>query len=87
MSIHGLKSEILGKFPDHVRPNYMSLDWIGGQILFTEESGYQIEAASVRNDREDRNLTIGSVVSSFLTENGVVSPYQPHNVLFDEQSL
>ena len=75
----------MGRFPDHVRPESMSLDWIGGQVLFTEGTGYQIEAASIRGDHEV-NLTVGSVVSTY-GEEGVVSPYQPRSVVFDERDM
>ena len=67
----------------------MTLDWIGGHILFTETTGYQIEAAGVRGGGEEEegvlNLIVGSLVSAYL-EGSVVSPNQPRDVLFDETS-
>ena len=81
--MYGAELKTLGRFPSSVRPESMAMDWIGGQIFFTEATGYQIESASVRSDRGD-NLTVGSVMSSYGQE-GVVWPYQPMDVLFDER--
>ena len=85
VSIRGMESEILGRFPNHVRPESMTMDWIGGQIFFTESLGYQIEAASVRGNG-DETLAIGSVMSSYGVDSGLVTPHQPKDVLFDEKN-
>ena len=83
--VHGVESKILGEFPKHVRPESMTMDWIGGQVIFTDESGYQIRAASVRRDRGG-NLTVGSVMSAYGEDDNIVKPYQPKDVVFDEQT-
>ena len=77
-----MESEDLGRFSNHIHPQSMTLDWIGRQVLFTETSGYQIETASVRGNGTE-TLNIGSVMSAYGLE-GVVSPYRPGDVLFDE---
>ena len=82
--MEGLESRVLGRFPDRVSLRSMSLDWIGGQVIFTETTGYQVSSASVRGEGE--NLTVGSVVSAYLVDGDVVSPSQPRGVLFDETS-
>ena len=84
VTVEGLESRVLGRFPDRVSLRSMSLDWIGGQVIFTETTGYQVSSASVRGEGE--NLTVGSVVSAYLVNGDVVSPSQPRGVLFDETS-
>ena len=86
MSVDGNGTKTLGRFPDRVSLESMSLDWIGGQVLFTESSGFQIEAAGVRTVGNG-TLTVGSVVSSYLIEGGrgVVSPKKPQGVVFDAE--
>ena len=59
----------------------MSLDWIGGQVFFTEDRGFQIEAASVRGD----GVRVGSVMSAYGQEMGIINDlYKPLDVQFDE---
>ncbi|CAI8020827.1 Low-density lipoprotein receptor-related protein 6 [Geodia barretti] len=84
VTVEGLESRVLGRFPDRVSLRSMSLDWIGGQVIFTETTGYQVSSASVRGEGE--NLTVGSVVSAYLVDGDVVFPSQPRGVLFDETS-
>ena len=83
--MEGLESRVLGRFQDRVSLRSMSLDWIGGQVIFTETAGYQVSSASVRGE-EEVNFTVGSVVSAYLVNGDVVSPNQPRGVLFDETS-
>ena len=85
VSVSGQESHTLGRFPDHLSLDSMSLDWIGGQLFFTELSGFQVEVAGMRT-RGDGNVTVGSVASSYLVEDGVVSPRRPRGVLFDEEN-
>jgi hypothetical protein len=85
VAVEGLESRVLGRFQDRVSLRSMSLDWIGGQVIFTETAGYQVSSASVRGE-EEVNFTVGSVVSAYLVNGDVVSPNQPRGVLFDETS-
>ena len=70
-------------------PSSMSLDWIGGQVFFTEEKGFQVESASLRGRNENGTLRVGSVVSAYGEGKGVIGDQlmRPVDVVYDPNDL